>query len=54
MQGLIISKRENRIYLDKKTSYILMEKNIFSIEIVDEVPKRMKNCFAVYGEISNT
>lgn len=31
-----------------------MEKNIFSIEIVDEVPKRLKNCFAVYGGISNT
>lgn len=31
-----------------------MEKSIFSVEIVDEVPQRMNNCSAVYGWISNT
>lgn len=31
-----------------------MEKSIFSIEIIDEFPKRMRNCFTVYGRIANT
>lgn len=50
---LVTSRRANRSIFREKTSHILIEKSVFLIEVVDEVPEGMKNCFTVYGLISN-